>query len=437
MLLTADGELMTLDTAALRRRVDGPPLLLCHAKAVGRRCGLEVMGAFDLLELFAFARPGRFCAPTPRGLADGARPAGAGEPGGCGDHPAPAGRDAAARPVDPGGRRAQRPGGAGGADGRGRLALGALRGAGAGAARAGRGPPQARRLPGLGPSAGMGGRAAEPAAVAARGRAARGPRPAGPDAGRGRRAAAAAGRLCQRRRRRLRPAAGAGRADRGAGRRPAPAPARPWATWPRPRSGRRRTARRSGCRPTPATCSTRSTARWTGCSRTRSLKARQVVLRKGRENYLCLLNYEDAVRGLALNPRDAVPLGLMARWAAATRDGDLTGGDFPGWLADIIGRPNSIGPGRPARRMHPFRLPALQPLLHRARHPPGAQGADRHRQPRAGDDPGGAGRGGRPRRAQPLRLRRGAPPVRGRRFRLRRAPDRAGGDRPAPLAAGP
>ncbi|KGM31662.1 hypothetical protein P409_25865, partial [Inquilinus limosus MP06] len=69
VLLTEDGELVALDAAALRRRVDGPPLLLCHAKAVGRRCGLEVMGAFDLLELFAFARPGRFCVPTPRGLA--------------------------------------------------------------------------------------------------------------------------------------------------------------------------------------------------------------------------------------------------------------------------------------------------------------------------------------------------------------------------------
>ena len=26
-----------------------------------------------------------------------------------------------------------------------------------------------------------------------------------------------------------------------------------------------------------------------------------------------------------------VPLGLVARWALATRDGDLMGGDFPGW----------------------------------------------------------------------------------------------------------
>ena len=70
VLLTADGELTALSPAELRRRVDGPPLLLCHARAIGRRCGLDVLGAFDLLELFAFARPGRFSVPTPRGLAE-------------------------------------------------------------------------------------------------------------------------------------------------------------------------------------------------------------------------------------------------------------------------------------------------------------------------------------------------------------------------------
>src|SRR5262249_28125994 len=72
----------------------------------------------------------------------------------------------------------------------------------------------------------------------------------------------------------------------------------------------------------------------------KSLKA---VIRKGRENYLCLLNLEEAVRGLATRPGDAVALGLMARWALASRDGDLQGGDFPGWLADLIGRGRSIG----------------------------------------------------------------------------------------------
>lgn len=68
-----------------------------------------------------------------------------------------------------------------------------------------------------------------------------------------------------------------------------------------------------------------------------SLKARRVVVRKGRENYLCLLNMEEALRGVGVRRHDAIGLGLMARWAARTRDGDLTGGDFPSWLVDLLG----------------------------------------------------------------------------------------------------
>jgi ATP-dependent DNA helicase DinG len=70
-------------------------------------------------------------------------------------------------------------------------------------------------------------------------------------------------------------------------------------------------------------------------------KARKVVIRKGRENYLCLLNFEEAVlRGRSL---DSVALGLMARWALATRDGDMVGGDFPGWLVELLGRVRTLG----------------------------------------------------------------------------------------------
>ncbi len=67
-------------------------------------------------------------------------------------------------------------------------------------------------------------------------------------------------------------------------------------------------------------------------------KKRKVVIRKGRENYLCLLNYEDAVNRLQTQPGGAIALGLVARWAAATRGGDMTGGDLPGWLPEILGR---------------------------------------------------------------------------------------------------
>ena len=67
-------------------------------------------------------------------------------------------------------------------------------------------------------------------------------------------------------------------------------------------------------------------------------KTQRVVVRKGRENIFCLLNYEEAVARTP--PRDApaaIALGLVARWALATRDGDMVGGDFPGWLADLLG----------------------------------------------------------------------------------------------------
>ena len=72
-------------------------------------------------------------------------------------------------------------------------------------------------------------------------------------------------------------------------------------------------------------------------------KQRRVVIRKGRENYFCLLNFEEAVAGLSARPHDAVALGLMARWAAASRDGDMAGGDFPAWLADLGGRARTRG----------------------------------------------------------------------------------------------
>ncbi|NKC29441.1 ATP-dependent DNA helicase [Falsiroseomonas selenitidurans] len=71
-------------------------------------------------------------------------------------------------------------------------------------------------------------------------------------------------------------------------------------------------------------------------------RRRHVVVRKGRENYLCLLNMEEAV-GAAAMAGQALPLALIARWALATRDGDLQGGDFPGWLAELFG-PHSIWP---------------------------------------------------------------------------------------------
>ena len=66
-------------------------------------------------------------------------------------------------------------------------------------------------------------------------------------------------------------------------------------------------------------------------------RAKRIVIRKGRENYLCLLNLEDALQG-AFTGRAAVLAQLVGRWAAYTRDGDMVGGDLPGWLPTLFRR---------------------------------------------------------------------------------------------------
>ncbi|MEL7445920.1 MAG: ATP-dependent DNA helicase [Pseudomonadota bacterium] len=60
-----------------------------------------------------------------------------------------------------------------------------------------------------------------------------------------------------------------------------------------------------------------------------------VVVRKGRENYLCLLNLEDALQG-GFSGRPAILAQLIGRWAAFTQDGDMIGGDLPGWLGTLF-----------------------------------------------------------------------------------------------------
>ncbi len=65
-------------------------------------------------------------------------------------------------------------------------------------------------------------------------------------------------------------------------------------------------------------------------------KARKVAVRKGRENYVCLLNLEEAINGVFAG-RAAVLAHLTARWARYTRDGDMVGGDFPSWLIPLFG----------------------------------------------------------------------------------------------------
>jgi ATP-dependent DNA helicase DinG len=72
-------------------------------------------------------------------------------------------------------------------------------------------------------------------------------------------------------------------------------------------------------------------------------RAERVAVRKGRENYLCLLNLEEAAarRRLTGGP-ETIALGLVARWIGATRDGDVMSGDFPAWAWPAPGFPAQL-----------------------------------------------------------------------------------------------
>lgn len=69
-------------------------------------------------------------------------------------------------------------------------------------------------------------------------------------------------------------------------------------------------------------------------------RRRRIVTRKGRENYLCLLNLEDALQG-GFAGRAAVLAQLVARWSTYSADGDMVGGDLPGWLPSLFRRNGS------------------------------------------------------------------------------------------------
>jgi len=73
----------------------------------------------------------------------------------------------------------------------------------------------------------------------------------------------------------------------------------------------------------------------------------RIVIRKGRENYVCLLNMQEVFgRFTSANPRTALLAGLIARWARFTRDGDMVGGDFPSWLLSLFSEMGGDGDGR-------------------------------------------------------------------------------------------
>ena len=74
-------------------------------------------------------------------------------------------------------------------------------------------------------------------------------------------------------------------------------------------------------------------------------RKKKAVIRKGRENYLCVLNLQDMVQAAQLGNGDLIGLALAGRWALHTRDGDMTGGDFPGWLPGLFAMPAAHAAG--------------------------------------------------------------------------------------------
>ncbi len=75
-------------------------------------------------------------------------------------------------------------------------------------------------------------------------------------------------------------------------------------------------------------------------------KDKKAVMRKGRENYACLLNIEETLKAVMMRAggaRDRILLGLVLRWVRYSRDGDMIGGDFPSWLGGHFGAARIAG----------------------------------------------------------------------------------------------
>src|SRR5262245_43726827 len=66
--VTVAGEVERIAPEEAARRVQSHPPILVHLPATARRLGREPFPAYDLLQLYAFIHPARFCLPTPRGV---------------------------------------------------------------------------------------------------------------------------------------------------------------------------------------------------------------------------------------------------------------------------------------------------------------------------------------------------------------------------------
>ena len=155
------------------------------------------------------------------------------------------------------------------------------------------------------------------------------------------------------------------------------------------------------------------------------------MIRKGRENYLCLLNLEDALQG-GFAGRAAILAQLVARWAAYSKDGDMVGGDLPGWLTRLFRRAGATAlTDRRGECVYAGCPHYRRCFIERAAR--ASQDADLVIANHALVMVNAArGRDGRP-AADPDRVRRRPSSVRRRRFDLRRRLHRPGGDRAAAL----
>ncbi len=337
--LSADGELEALSLAEVHARIGHGPPLLCHLPATARRLGLAAFPALDLLELFAFAYPARFCVPTPRGLAEALGlllPQSPSEACVALATAAQALLQALGAEGDPEARAVAEAMGRGGwlwAP----AVLAALPRAEPGAARQAAGLRVWGRLEEWSEAAPAPPPGNEPvSAEEARARLATllgdgaEPRPEQADY-----AAAAAGAFAPRNTPDC-PQAVLAEAGTGVGKTLGYiAPASLWAEKNRGAVWISTFTRN---------LQTQISGELDRLYPDPEIKRRRVVIRKGRENFLCLLNYEEAAAAALLRPGGPAPhLGLVARWIAASEAGDLAAGDFPGWLAELIGRGRVAG----------------------------------------------------------------------------------------------
>ncbi len=347
-LLTPDGELLELERAeAMSMLRELPPPLVVHAPSTARRLGLRGIAAYDLLELFAFVMPARAAAPTPRGLALALGI----EAGAIGTVDASLLPELAAMLLERAEQLAHTPSGAEMAA----LALGMRKagwswgaplcdrlGVGAMLAPEAMQPVEAlrvwRRLPKWEDTAARPApaqHAVAPAEARARLTVLLG-RDAEQRVGQADYADAAAAAFAPRL---VRGDPQVVLAEAGTGTGKTLGYVAPASLW----------AERNGGTVWISTY-TRHLQRQIESELARlhpdpAVRRRHVVLRKGRENYLCLLNLEEAVNGAASRGGDmggdgggsVVPLSLLVRWASATADGDVLGGDLPGWFGELFG----------------------------------------------------------------------------------------------------